>query len=71
MPLMAGRVPETFAYAGAPRGDANDVPLSEEYLKAVERVESDPRNASGTDKTWVAKAIQDSKAHFAKAIRVR
>lgn len=71
MMLMAGRVPESLAYARAPQGDENDVPLSEAYLKAVERVESDPRNENGADKTWVAKAIRDSKAHFAKAVRLR
>lgn len=68
---MTDRPPETYAYARAPRTDEPDVPLADAYLKAVVRVESLPRNQSGEDKTWVEKAIRESEAHFAKAVRVR
>ncbi len=43
------------------------VQLSPEYLKAVEAVEDRPENQSGSDKTWVGKAIRQFHAHFERA----
>jgi len=37
----------------------------------VERWEANPRNATGTDKTWVENRFFESRDHFAKAIRIR
>ena len=41
-------------------------PLSEEYLAHIARVEALPQNQSGADKSWVAKAARDDRAHFAR-----
>ncbi len=61
----------TVAFAWAPRPGEIDVPLSEDYLEDIRWLESLPENQSGTDKTWVEKAIEQSLAHLAKAIRIR
>lgn len=36
------------------------VTLSEEYLRAVERVEALPSNRSGADKAWVPRLVDDT-----------
>ena len=45
--------------------------LSEEYLRHIEIVEALPENQSGTDKTWVERAIRAWNEHYAKAVRIR
>lgn len=44
-------------FARMPR-QVGPLSLSEEYLRAVELVESLPKNQSGADKSWVPKAQQ-------------
>ena len=43
------------------------VDLSPAYLKAVKAFENRPENREGSDKSWVAKAIQQFEAHYEKA----
>ncbi len=45
------------------------VELSPEYLAAVQRIEDLPRNQSGSDKSWVWKAISQYRDHFARVVR--
>jgi hypothetical protein len=45
------------------------VPLSPEYLRAVEEIERHPDNQDGADKSWVWKALKRNRDHFARAIR--
>ena len=42
------------------RPETAPVTLSEEYLRAVERVEALPSNRSGADKTWVLRLVDDT-----------
>jgi hypothetical protein len=44
--------------------------LGESYLAAISRIEALPQNQSGSDKTWVELTLEESRQHFAKAIRV-
>ena len=44
--------------------------LSESYLAAIAWIENLPQNQNGSDKTWVEEAIEESRLHFAKAVRV-
>ena len=46
-------------------------PLSETYLAHIARVEALPQNQSGADKSWVWRAVQQDRAHFARARRLR
>ena len=45
--------------------------LSEQYQRAIERLESMPENQSGADKTWIERALAGWRAHYARAVRVR
>jgi hypothetical protein len=45
------------------------LPLSPEYLRAVEEIERHPDNQDGADKSWVWKALQQDRDHFARARR--
>ena len=47
------------------------IPVSDAYLRAIEKLESLPQNQSGADKTWVERAIRSFREHYAKAVRVR
>ena len=40
--------------------ETSPVTLSEEYLRAVERVEALPSNRNGADKTWVLRLVDDT-----------
>ena len=44
--------------------------LSESYLAAIAWIENLPQNQNGSDKTWVEETIEESRLHFAKAVRV-
>jgi hypothetical protein len=43
------------------------VTLSPGYLRAIERWEALPENASGADKSWVGRCQRAFDRHFAKA----
>jgi hypothetical protein len=43
--------------------------LSRPYLRAIERVEALPENQSGADRTWLWKAVERDRRHFAGAVR--
>ncbi len=45
------------------------VRLTPEYLKAVARVENHPDNRSGSDKSWVWKALERDRQFFARVKR--
>ncbi|HXV61476.1 MAG TPA: hypothetical protein VEK15_12325 [Vicinamibacteria bacterium] len=62
---------ESVAFVKKPRPGEPDVPLRDDYLARLGRVESLPENQSGTDKTWVAAALEESLRHFEKARRIR
>jgi hypothetical protein len=47
------------------------VPLSDEYRRAIERVELLPQNRAGADKSWVEQSIQEYRAHYFRASRAR
>ncbi len=51
-------------------GPTGPVRLSPEYLRAVERVENHPDNQSGSDKSWVGKALRRNRAFFERAKRL-
>ena len=42
----------------------------DEYLALVRRVEADPANRSGADKTRVERFLEDSRQHYRRAVRV-
>lgn len=42
------------------RSETAPVTLSEDYLRAVERVEALPSNRNGADKTWVLRLVDDT-----------
>ena len=46
-------------------------PLSERYLRHIERVEALPQNQSGADKSWAWRVDERDRQHFANARRVR
>jgi len=50
--------------------EAGPVELASSYLARVRRVESDPRNAPGADKSWVFEALESARRHYAAATRV-
>lgn len=56
---------------GRSRVPKGPVPLDPRYLAAVERLEAQPENQSGADKTWVEEAVRSVREHFARAVRVR
>ena len=43
----------------------------DEYLALVRRVEADPANQSGADKTRVERALEENRQHYRRAVRVR
>lgn len=43
----------------------------DEYLALVRRVEADPANRSGTDKSHVERFLEDSRQHYRRAVRTR
>ncbi|PYQ19385.1 MAG: hypothetical protein DMF81_22040, partial [Acidobacteria bacterium] len=51
------------------RIETGPVPLSDEYLRMVEEVESAPENQSGADKTWVETVLRESREYFARVRR--
>ena len=53
------------------KGKTRSVPieLDEAYLRAVKKLESLPQNVSGADKSWVERAIQSWRDHYARASR--
>jgi hypothetical protein len=55
-------------FARMPR-EVGPVSLSEEYLRAVEYVESLPKNQSGADKSWIPKAQEQFLRHYRVAQR--
>ena len=54
-------------FARAPR-EAGPLTLSPEYLDHIARVESLPENQPGADKSWVYRAIRNSRRMYARAI---
>jgi hypothetical protein len=50
--------------------NGSGVRLSESYLAAIAWIETLPENRSGSDKTWVEQTLEESRLHFAKAVRV-
>lgn len=52
--------------ARAPR-EVGPVKLTQEYLKAIEYIESLPGNQSGSDKSWVWRAQADFQRHYRNA----
>jgi hypothetical protein len=46
-------------------------PLSERYLKHIERVEALPQNQSGSDKSAMWQTVETARRHFAAARRRR
>lgn len=51
------------------RIETGPVPLSGEYLRMVEEVESAPENRPGADKTWVERARREFREYFARVAR--
>lgn len=47
------------------------VPLTDEYLRAVHRVERLPGNRNGTDKTWVLRLVEEATRMRRTATRLR
>jgi hypothetical protein len=47
------------------------VSLSNGYQRAIGQTESLAENQTGSDKTWVESSLQEYRAHYARAIRVR
>ena len=54
----------------APR-EVGPVSLGQEYLRAIDWVESLPKNQSGADKSWVPRLLKQSRAFYARAVRRR
>jgi hypothetical protein len=54
---------------GAEHLPAPPVGLSPEFLRAIEEVERHPDNQDGSDKSWVWRAFQRDRDHFARARR--
>jgi hypothetical protein len=50
-------------------GLSGPVQLSQEYLRALERVEALPENQAGADKTWLWRTFERDRLHFARARR--
>ena len=48
---------------------SREVPLAPDYVRRIKRLEAMPKNASGTDKTWVHKAHADAVRHLRSAKR--
>jgi hypothetical protein len=46
------------------------VSLAPEYLAAIREVEGLPRNQDRADKSWVYRAVEDSRRYFARVQRV-
>ncbi len=65
------QIPDDSA-AQAPDSGVNESRsrLSESYLAAIAWIENLPQNQNGSDKTWVEETIEESRLHFAKAVRV-
>lgn len=57
-------------FALMPR-EVGPVSLSEAYLRAVEYVESLPKNQSGADKSWIPRLLAESRRHCTRAVRRR
>ena len=51
--------------------DPGPVPLSEDYLRAVERAEALPGNRAGMDKSWVERSRREFRDYFTRVQRVR
>lgn len=47
------------------------VSLSDGYQRAIGQTESLAENQQSSDKTWVESALQEYRAHYSRAIRVR
>jgi hypothetical protein len=47
------------------------VRLGDQYRRAIEEAESLARNQSGADKSWVERSLEEYRAHYSRAIRVR
>lgn len=45
------------------------VALSDEYRRAIEKVELLAQNRPGADKTWVEQSLQEYRAHYSRASR--
>lgn len=45
--------------------------LSDAYQRAIRYAESLPENQPGSDKAWVESSLQEYRAHYARAVRVR
>jgi hypothetical protein len=45
------------------------VQLDPAYLRAVKKLEALPENRSGADKTWVERAMQEWRRHYARVER--
>jgi hypothetical protein len=57
------------AIAAAPV-ESGPVALSDEYLAAVAKVEAAASNRDGADKSWIWRAFERDRRHFARARRV-
>lgn len=57
-------------FARAPR-EVGPVKLTQQYLQAIEYIESLPENQSGADKSWVARLLQESRVFYRRATRKR
>jgi len=45
------------------------IELTDEYFALIAQVEAMPENQAGADKSWVARLLQWSTEHYAKATR--
>ena len=55
----------------AEQAPAIRIDLDERYRRAIALVEAMPSNQSGADKMWMARLVDASAKHFARAVRVK
>lgn len=60
-----------IAEAVASQRTSEPIILSREYLRLIERVEQLPENRSGTDKTWVERALASWNSEIQTAREIR
>jgi hypothetical protein len=53
-----------------PSPAATPLLLAPEYLAAIREVEGSRHNQDGADKSWVYRAVEDSRRYFARVKRV-
>jgi hypothetical protein len=55
---------------GRPRAHAKaPIELDDAYRRALKKLEALPENQSGTDKSWVERALRSWRDHYARATR--